>query len=451
MIRTLPHADGPSAFPLAWRDPTLRLVLLVALVVRTGVALTALERGTTESADTHTYVRPAESLVAVGRFDSDRAPELSRTPGYPVLLAVGELTRRVVPTTVALQVILNTATTLGVALLALAMGSTRRVAVLAAAIYALEPSGIVYVSKLLTETLFTAAVTAILVTFTLWVRDGGRTQLFGAAALVAVAGFVRPIAYYAPLPLAALAMFVAWRYHHLAVRAALLSAVAFFVTAGAPLAAWRVRNTMVAGYDRFAAIGDVNLLYYRAAGVVARRSGQSIDAVQARMRRELDADAPLIATDRRERGHERTARYLEMRRRAGAILISDPAAVALDAVAGAARTVFGRETSEWGLLLGLPPLSRGWLAVRVMLTLAWLPVLFVAVVGLLAVRWDLRVVLPGILLSAYLVVLSAGPEAYSRFRLAFVPVVSIFAAAGATYVRQRVAALRDRPHHLATG
>jgi hypothetical protein len=205
---------------------------------------------------------------------------------------------------------------------------------------------------------------------------------------------------------------------------------------------------MVAGYDRFAAIGDVNLLYYRAAGVVARRSGKSIDEVQLQMHRELDVDAPLMATDRLARGHERTARYLEMRRRALAIMDNDPAAVALDALAGAARIVFGRETSEWGLLLGVESFSRGWLLVRVLLTVAWLPLLVVAIVGLLRVRWEIRFVLPGLLLSAYLVVLSAGPEAYSRFRLAFIPVISVLAAAGGIHVRQRAPAWLDRRQRL---
>ena len=429
------------------RDRALRLVLLLALAIRATVASIALERGTTEASDTITYVRPAESLVAVGRFDSDQAPELARTPGYPMLLVIGELTGHVVPTTLALQVILSTATTLGVAVLALAMRSTQRVAVVAATIYALDPTGIIFVSKLLTETTFATVVTAALIAITLWARDAKRVYLVAAAVLFSMAGFVRPIAYYAPVPVSALVVFIAWRYHRASVRAAILSATLFFVITAPPLAAWRVRNAIVAGYDRFAGIGDVNLFYYRAAGVVARQSGKPIDEVQLQMHRELNVDAPLISAGRFARGQERAARYREMRRRGSAIILSDPKSVTLDWIAGAARTVFGRETAEWATLLRLETLSRPWRIVRVLLTAIWFPLLLLALVGLVRVRWDLPLVLPGLLVSAYLVVLGAGPEAYSRFRVPCVPVFCVFAAAGAIHVRQRVVAWLDRRAH----
>ena len=429
-------------------DRTLRLILLVALVIRAVVALVALQRGTTDAPDTVTYMRPAKSLVSVGRFDSDRTPELSRTPGYPILIAVGELAGHAVPTTLALQVILSTATTLGVAVLALAMRSTPRVGVLAAAIYALEPTGIIYVSKMLTETMFAAVVTGGLISLTLWARDAKRVYLVAAAVVFCIAGFVRPIAYFAPVPLAALVGFIAWRYHRSSVRGAVLSSGVFFVIAAAPLVAWRIRNAMVADYDNFAAISDVNLLYYRAAGVVARRSGTLIDSVQVQMHRELDVDAPLMATNRVARGQERTARYHEMRRRARTILVNDPPAVALDWAAGAARTVFGRETSEWARLLGLETLSRPWIIVRVFLTVLWLPLLGLALVGLVRVRWDLPLIVPALFVCSYLLVLGSGPEAYSRFRVPVVPVICVFTAAGALDVRQRARTWLDQRRRL---
>ena len=432
-----PPRIGPNVFRLAWRDRALRLVLVVALVIRAALAIAALDRGSAEASDTHTYLEPAQSLLAHARFDSDDAPELSRTPGYSLLLIVGELTGHTFPTTLALHVILSTATTFGVAVLALAMGCTRRVATVAAAVYALEPTGLIYVSKLLTETLFTAATTGLLIAITLWARDDGRMHLFVAAALLAVAALVRPVAYYAPLPAALLIVFIAYRYHHTPMRAAVLVGAMFFAISGAPLAAWRVRNAMVAGYDRFTAIGDIHLLYFRAAGVIARQSGRTLETVQAQLRRELDVDAPLVATERIARGRERAARYREMRRRGVAVIDKAPVAVALDVAAGAARIMLGRETSEWGVLLGLESLSRSWRIVRVVLTIAWLPLLLLALVGLVRGRWQIPIVLPGLLLTAYLVVLSSGPESSSRFRLAFIPFLSVLIAAGAVHMTRR--------------
>jgi hypothetical protein len=442
-----PRSAPEGLFRLAWQDRTLRLVVLVALVIRIVLAVAALERGTAEAPDTHTYLEPTQSLLTTFRFDSNQAPELSRTPGYSMLLAMGVISGRVFPTTLALQVILSTVTTFGVAVLALGMGCTRRVAVLAAAIFAVEPTALIYVSKLLTETLFTALVTGVLIAITIWARRRGWGPLITAAALVGAAALVRPVAYYAPVPLALLVLVIAYRYHHVPFRQAALSAALCLTIAGAPLAAWRVRNAVVADYDRFTAIADINLLYWRGAGVVARRSGRPLEDVQAQFRRELDEDAPLVATGRYARGRERAERYREIRRRGTAIIKNDPVAVALDGIASVSRIILGRETSEWGVLLGMTALSPAWRTLRVLLTFAWLPLVVAAIVGLVRVRWDVPVVLPGLLVAVYLVVLSAGPESSARFRLAFIPVVCVFAAAGVVRVRHGASAAATTVRH----
>src|SRR3954469_4118084 len=102
-----PAVADTSVVRHALRTPAFRLILLIAFLVRAVVAIAAIARDTTGATDTMTYVRPATSLVEVGRFDSNGAPELSRTPGYPMLLAVGESAGALVPVTLALQVLLN--------------------------------------------------------------------------------------------------------------------------------------------------------------------------------------------------------------------------------------------------------------------------------------------------------------------------------------------------------
>ncbi|HUR93845.1 MAG TPA: glycosyltransferase family 39 protein [Gemmatimonadales bacterium] len=419
----------------------LRWILLIALVLRAAVAAAALHRDTMTSPDTLTYVRPAQSMLAVGRFESYGAPELARTPGYPVLLAVGERAGAVMPVTLALQVLLATLTVACVAALALELGREARVAALAATLCVFEPSGIIYTAKLLTETPFTTVVTAMLVVLTRWVRGHRTRYLVMGGALLALGCYVRPILYYAPLILAAMIGLIAWRRHARGARA-FLDALMFVLIAGAPLVAWRARNMAVAGYDGFSAITDVNLFYYRAGGVVARRSGRAIDEVLMEMRREFGPDSVFAAGDRAARGRERAAKYYAMRTRARVILAGDPVAVVLDAGAAAARMVFGRDTSEWALLLGVEEGSLAWLVIKAVLTVLWLPVLMLAAVGLWRGRWDFALLLPALLVSVYLLALSAGPEAYSRFRLAVVPVLCVLAAQGALETARWVASWR---------
>jgi hypothetical protein len=50
---------------------------------------------------------------------------------------------------------------------------------------------------------------------------------------------------------------------------------------------------------------------------------------------------------------------------------------------------------------------------------------------------------PAFLIAGYLVAAAAGPEAYSRFRLAIVPLASVLAAGGAVSIFDRLAARRS--------
>ena len=412
-----------------WQLRALRVVLVVALVLRSAVAIVAYHRQTTSAPDSITYVRPVPALIATHRFDTFGAPELARTPGYPVILAAGEVAGDRLVVTLGVQVIANCLTVFAVAVLALAMGTGTGVAVLAAALYAVEPSSIIYVAKILTETLFTLFATGLLIGFTCWLRGGTRSDLVFAAICLAVGCFVRPILYYAPLVLAALGV-IAWR--HQGTRSRAIAHIALFlVVALAPIVAWRVRNTIVAGYDGFAAIADVNLMEYRAAGAIARRTGRPIADVQSELRTQLNADQMLRADGRVARGHERTAIYHTMRARATDIIAHDPVAIFLDATAGAARMLFGRDTSEWAALLAIEPLTMPWQILRLALTVVWIAMVALAVIGLVRERWTLHGLVPAVVLSTYLIAVSAGPEAYSRFRLAVIPPIAVLSASGA--------------------
>jgi len=62
-----PRPVHESLFRLAWQDRTLRLIVLVAFVIRTVLAVASMQRGTAEAQDTHTYLEPTKSLLKIGR------------------------------------------------------------------------------------------------------------------------------------------------------------------------------------------------------------------------------------------------------------------------------------------------------------------------------------------------------------------------------------------------
>jgi hypothetical protein len=57
--------------------------------------------------DTVSYIVPARELIAHHRFFSNGAPEIIRTPGYPLLLTAGLLLGRLESVTIALQILLS--------------------------------------------------------------------------------------------------------------------------------------------------------------------------------------------------------------------------------------------------------------------------------------------------------------------------------------------------------
>src|SRR6266852_7004003 len=141
--------------------PWLWYILGVALFVRSFIPIVVhlYSRDITifHAPDTASYVEPARQLIAHGRFfASDGTPEIIRTPGYPMLLILGLSLDRLELVTIALQILISCFTVYLVYRTADLLFETEGIALLAAALYAVEPLSILYTSILITETLFAA-------------------------------------------------------------------------------------------------------------------------------------------------------------------------------------------------------------------------------------------------------------------------------------------------------
>src|SRR6202521_2546749 len=108
--------------------------------------------------DTDSYIVPARELIAHHRFFSDGAPEVIRTPGYPLLLTVGLLLDRLELATITLQVLISCFTVFMVYQTTCLLFEREDIAIIAAVLYAIDPLSILFTSLLAPETLFTAVV-----------------------------------------------------------------------------------------------------------------------------------------------------------------------------------------------------------------------------------------------------------------------------------------------------
>jgi hypothetical protein len=269
--------------------PRPRLFILLGLVFVSRVLLLCLISAIDGpsgfmSPDSEHYVELSRSLLH-GSFSETKsfpipgAPQVSRTPGYPLILlpAVG------LHSTI-LAVLENClfATLLAWAVwkITLDLNLGPRTATWAVCLYCLEPVGFVYCGKILSETAFAALFLLAIWLIVLSLRKPSYTTLAFAAALLGCATYVRPISIYLGVWLVPVfALFPRdsdWKHR-------ISRAIVFPVILGLTLTPWILRNTAVAGYQAFSSSAVVNLYFYDGAAVLAKLKHHTFEQMQADM------------------------------------------------------------------------------------------------------------------------------------------------------------------------
>ena len=442
-----------STVPPRRRD--WRIVGIVALALALRLAIAALGWGLTPGGpyvrepDSPGYIRAAEALVQTKSFGPPGHPEVIRTPGYPLLLTLGVWLGRLDIVTAALQIALGGLTAwlvYRISLLAFGRGDW---ALAGALVYACDPLSALYCSKLLSETLFTAATAAATLLAMRFVARQSGVALCASALAVAIAAFVRPIAYFLPLAIAGL--YVAWLWNSSESRKLLLlKSLGFLLLAFGPLALWQARNYAVAGYPRFSAISDINLYFYQAAGTLALVRGEPIGEVQ----RELGygGEDAYLRSHREQRSWSQTERLRFQHDEAVRILREHPGAMLRMHLAGIFDMLIDPGTNAYLDFFrlrdehnqaprqgdaSLARLRRAFrekplaATIHVLLCAALLGMYVAAIVGALVSRiWKNRFALFALAVAGYLLALSGGPAAYHRFRLPLMPIVCLLAGCG---------------------
>jgi 4-amino-4-deoxy-L-arabinose transferase-like glycosyltransferase len=152
--------------------------------------------------DTGTYVVPAQEIIAHHRFFAHGVPEIVRTPGYPFLLIPGLLLNHLPLLTISLQVLLSCFTVYMVYRTAQLLFTSERIAIAAAALYAIEPLSVLYTGLIVTETLFTSFVMLWLYFLLRYLAGPTRRDLIFSGIFLAVSVYVRPIGYFLPVIIA---------------------------------------------------------------------------------------------------------------------------------------------------------------------------------------------------------------------------------------------------------
>jgi hypothetical protein len=245
----------------------IRLALLAAVFARFGVSVLFLT-------DTNSYLEPGRNLLLHGRYFADGVPDLIRTPGYSLFLAIFSLAG--LPAAAVANVILSVFSVILVWKLGRAVFGNDRIALGAAWVFAFEPISVTNSVVLLSDSLFLALFLLSMVRLAVFLREHRLRALAVAGLWLAAATYVRPVTYYLPVALA-LGLFLVLAH----VPGLRWKAPAVLLIAVLPwLAAWQIRNRAETGYGGFSSVSESNLYFHIAANLTARVEHRPYSEVQ---------------------------------------------------------------------------------------------------------------------------------------------------------------------------
>ncbi len=227
--------------------------------------------------DTSSYLIPGRNLLLHGRFYADGVPDLLRTPGYPLFLAVTSMAGPVAGA--AANVLLSVFSVILVWRLGRTAFGDERFAIGAAWIFAFEPLSVANSVVLLSETLFLALFLLSLERLAAFLRGHNLPVLAASGVWLAAATLVRPVTYYLPVALALGLFLVLARERGLRWKAPAVLLISVLPW----LAAWQVRNRLETGYSGLTSVSDLNLYYFVAAEVTARAEHRSFTDVRSEL------------------------------------------------------------------------------------------------------------------------------------------------------------------------
>ncbi len=262
---------------VAWWTPRLAGPVIAAAVVRFTLLAVALARSGTSAisqGDTNSYLEPGRNLLMHGRFVAYGFPDVLRTPGYSLFLAITSIGGMSIAA--AVNVLLSVFGVVLVWRLGQRVFADNRIALIAAWIFACEPIAVANSVLLMSDTLFLALFLLSLERLVDFLRGHHLRVLAAAGLWLAAATFVRPITYYLPVALA-LGLFLAL----VRVPGLRWKAPAVLLISVLPwLAAWQIRNRIETGYGGFSSAGEYNLYFNDSAEVKARVEHRGFYAVR---------------------------------------------------------------------------------------------------------------------------------------------------------------------------
>ncbi len=293
--------------------------------------------------DSWGYHRIAQNVLDGNGYSWNEQPPYNvnvyRPPGMPMMLvAVYVFAGPSIPCALLLQVLAGTSVIVMTYLLTrLLVGE--RVALIAAALQAVDPLSVTYSNIILTEIFSSLIFICAIYIAVKYLKDSTWWLLPVLGALLAVGILIHPILLFLPFLAAALPLCSAdtRRWSQLG------AACAVLVIGLAPACGWIARNAKVADYPGISCVTAVNILKYKAAGVMAELNGTALLDEANRLTDECEADLPPDAT--------RGDRWRAWHRKGRSILLAHPLVYGKLHIKGMLKEFFGPGRDDLARLL----------------------------------------------------------------------------------------------------
>ena len=400
--------------------------------------------------DAYNYENIAVNISTHGIFSNELqppfSPDISRTPVYPYFLAAfyrsdGEWQSEAI----LFQVLIGAMTAGLTFLLVRAFQFSKGEATTAALLVAVDPLSILYANLLMTETIFTFLLIAASLGLVLFFRTE-RMRWLGLSALTfGLSALTRPIGEYLPFALVFLFLVSSKNKRRwVSLRNWLLFAV---LSLGVALI-WVYRNYSATGVWTLSDKDSYNLVYYRATAVLERTENLSQEQATAKVQSLLDSYGRLSPAAM-NRAEYQVAFGIFQKYPVATVLVHIEGAVRFivnpgmdDICAQLSRAnqiqgcTAAQITSHPGILekvrMKFGNLDYVQLAVALSSLLFLLVIYVFAILGIFALIREKQwfVLISVLIIILYLLLLSAGGETTSRFRVPTIPYWAIFAGIG---------------------
>lgn len=435
------------------------IILTIALTARIALFLGILIRNPSGfSLYLFEYWPIAENIVNHGSFSYSNVhpliPDHSRTPLYPLFISSLRYVGLNATGIIFIQILLSSATCLLVILLTYKLIGNWQSAYLAGGIFAIDIPSIVLSNSLLSETLFTFLLTLSILYLVLYFKRYERVfALFASGVLMGLSILCRPIAIILPLFIILIFFPFCKITRTYIFRRILLYLVPCFVV----VSPWLIRNQVVFGSMFLSTIGCTNLLYYRAAGVYAVKEGIPLSKSQELLREK--AKSTFQGNIEQE-----PIKYKKFEAKIGASIILDypliyirnsmlsvfnmlfkPIRSTIDLQLGLSKkrttlTIWGKKANS-SLLSRLLQKTSMFAIMLVVVQLFILVILWISSIYGIIITFLKREHLffcIMVLVIAYFCIMSAGPEAYARFRVPILPFLAIMGGFGIVNAYERL-------------